>query len=180
MVDELGELVGFDPLEVDLADGHEGADAVDVQLEAALVVARDPPLDQDSLFHLLPGGGLDGPLAGQDQHPLGRVVALDRDLDHVPDGRQRLAGELLGGQQPLALAAHVHEDVLAVDRDHPPLADAGAGTGLGGDCGHVQVHQALQAHATQRLVQLTLQIVVRAGRRAVPASVIVGHHRSSQ
>ena len=71
---------------------------------------------------LLDGGpvGLDGrPLEVEPDEALGLVVAVDDDLDHVPRVGQGVLAELLGGDDALALAAEVDEDVLAADPDDP-------------------------------------------------------------
>src|SRR5262249_2054005 len=113
LVDEL--LGVLDAVQVDLADGQEAADAVDVDRQPALVRAGDSGLDHLANVDGGPVGLGGGALAGEDQEAVGRVVALDLDFDLAADGRHAF-GELRGRQDALAAAAgHLDENVALMD-----------------------------------------------------------------
>jgi len=118
-----GQIGVLDPEQLDLADGHESLDAVDVQFQAALVVAGDPAFDDMPFFQPRPGRGHHRPLAGQPQNALAAVISLDGHLNHIPHGGKGVILVLRGRQDTLALAAHVYEDVVAVNGDDPASLD---------------------------------------------------------
>src|SRR5262249_4096121 len=64
----------FDAVEVDLADGHEAANAVDIDGESALVGLGDAGLDDHALGDAVPVGMDRGAAARQQQQTIGRVV----------------------------------------------------------------------------------------------------------
>ena len=76
----------FDAEQLDLADRHEAADAVDIDLQAALVGAGDLRLDEHADGDDRPVGLDRRALARQDEQAVG-VVALDVDLEFGADGR---------------------------------------------------------------------------------------------
>src|SRR5262249_16656159 len=118
LVDELLEVL--DAVEVDLADGHEAADAVDVHRQPALLGSPDAALDDHSDGHSAPVRLDARPSAREQQEPVG-VVALDDDLYLVPDVWRAFL-ELHERQHALGAAADVDEDVLAADADDLALA----------------------------------------------------------
>jgi hypothetical protein len=70
-------------VEIDLARGHERAVPGDLELEPALVHARDAGLDDLARAEHLPVGLLDAPGQHADVEALARLVALDHDLELV-------------------------------------------------------------------------------------------------
>jgi hypothetical protein len=70
----------LDPVQVDLADRHEAADAVDVHRQPAVVGGGDAGLDELALGDAVPVGVDGRPPAREQQHAVG-VEALDVDLN---------------------------------------------------------------------------------------------------
>ena len=129
LVDELRQV--RDVINIDLPGGHEGAHGFDGQFEAALVHAGDGALDDLPDLQRLPGDvRRRRALAGEDQQALCGVVALDVELQFLPDLRRLL--ELKQRDDALALAAEIDKDVLLADGDDPPAADALFGGVFGG------------------------------------------------
>src|SRR5207237_1184124 len=103
----------LDPVQVDLADGQETADAVDVDRETALVRLGDAGLDDHALGDAVPVGVDGDPLARQQQEAV--LGALDGHLDLIPDLGRSL-GKLLHGKHALGPpAGHLDENVLAMN-----------------------------------------------------------------
>src|SRR5262249_57097946 len=71
----------LDARQVDLADGEEPADAVDIDLEAALDDLGRAGLDDDAAPEGLPARLDRGPLEAEDLDPFIGVEPIDDDLD---------------------------------------------------------------------------------------------------
>jgi CDP-diacylglycerol--serine O-phosphatidyltransferase len=123
-------LLGFDPAQVHLRERAEGAQAADRDLVAALDDGRDLAVHRQAALRRhrqrLASLGALAQLVGQTDLVTG---GDDGGFHLVADGDLQAAlvvGELGAVDPRLALAAHVHEDVLGGDLDDPALDDLAA------------------------------------------------------
>ena len=104
-------------VEIDLPGGHEGAHALDFELQAALVHAGDDAFDDLADLQVLPRhvAGPRRPCGGGSAGLRARRSARRR----IPSPRRPSARlELQLGDDALALAAEVDEHVVLADVDH--------------------------------------------------------------
>ncbi len=123
LADELGE-VGVE-VEIDLAGGHEGAHAFDVDFQAAFVGAGDRAFDDLADFEAVPGDvGGRGAFAQEHEHALARVEAVDDEFVFLADFGLGL--ELGHGDQALALAAEIDDGIIRCDGEDSAAAELAA------------------------------------------------------
>src|SRR5262245_29720474 len=103
-----------------MAHRNEAANAVDLDLQTALVVAGDASLDGLPFLDTRPINLHRGAFSSEDQQAVCPIISFDRYFHFLPNRRHSFR-ELLRRKYALASTTHIQEDIVAMNADDPAL-----------------------------------------------------------